>query len=126
MARKKKVGFGLIVVFLMFAALVGCGQKDTKEVTKQPVAEQTAETFSIMSTTSATDPSVLEPTETMQVPETTEAVEEEYVLNKHTRKFHKPECTSVQKMKESNRWDYTGTRESVQQMGYEPCGQCRP
>lgn len=117
---------GPAAALLIFAALVGGVKKDTTEVTKQPVTEQTAETFSVGSTTSATAQSVSEPTETMWVPETTEAVKEEYVLNKNTRKFHKPECSSAQKMKESNRWDYTGTRESVRQMGYEPCGQCRP
>ncbi len=50
----------------------------------------------------------------------------EYVLNTNTHKFHYPTCASVGKMKESNRSYFTGTREEVIAMGYEPCGNCKP
>lgn len=49
-----------------------------------------------------------------------------YVLNTGTGKFHVPSCSSVKKIKDSNRQEYTGTREDVIAMGYEPCGSCHP
>lgn len=50
----------------------------------------------------------------------------DYILNKNTKKFHYPQCSSVKQMKESNKWYYTGTRESVISMGYSSCGKCHP
>ena len=50
----------------------------------------------------------------------------EYVLNKNTMKFHYPSCNSVKDIKDENRWDYTGTREEIIDMGYDPCKRCHP
>lgn len=61
-----------------------------------------------------------------------EAVEEPaadvraYVLNKNSRKFHFPSCSSVGDIKDSNRWDVEMTRDEVVSMGYEPCKRCNP
>ena len=49
-----------------------------------------------------------------------------YVLNKNTRKFHEPSCSSVGDIKPENRWDFTGTREEALEMGYVPCKRCNP
>lgn len=49
-----------------------------------------------------------------------------YVLNTNTMKFHKPGCSSVKKIAAGNRSDYDGTRDSVINMGYEPCKKCNP
>ena len=49
-----------------------------------------------------------------------------YVLNTNTRKFHLPSCKSVAQIKESNRSEFTGTRDEVIEQGYSPCGNCRP
>lgn len=49
----------------------------------------------------------------------------EYVINTNTKKFHLPDCTSAKKMKEKYKKDYTGTRESLLEDGYEPCGICK-
>lgn len=59
-------------------------------------------------------------------PEQTAAVEPDYVLNNNTRKFHRPSCFSVEDIKPSNREDYTGSRETLIERGYEPCKRCRP
>ena len=56
----------------------------------------------------------------------TPAAVRSYVLNTNTKKFHKPSCSSVDQMKDKNRRDYTGTRESVINMGYKPCQRCNP
>ena len=39
------------------------------------------------------------------------AAEVTYVLNTNTRRFHRPDCPSVQDMKAKNRRDFTGDRE---------------
>lgn len=49
-----------------------------------------------------------------------------YILNTNTKKFHKPSCSSVEQMKESNKQEYTGSREDVINQGYEPCKRCNP
>lgn len=49
-----------------------------------------------------------------------------YILNTNSMKFHYPSCGSVDSMKESNKAEYTGTRDEVIAMGYSPCGNCHP
>ena len=50
----------------------------------------------------------------------------EYVLNTNTKVFHLPECSYVESISDENKEVYTGTRDSVADMGYEPCGHCNP
>lgn len=51
----------------------------------------------------------------------------DYVGNKNTLKFHYPTCDSVNEMNPKNRAYYYGvTRQDMINMGYEPCGNCRP
>lgn len=50
----------------------------------------------------------------------------DYVGNKNTKKFHYDWCNSVDKMKESNKYYYTGTRDEMIAKGYEPCKNCDP
>lgn len=54
------------------------------------------------------------------------AEECDYVLNKSTKKFHKPSCSSATNIKPSNREYFTGTREAVIARGFEPCKRCNP
>lgn len=49
-----------------------------------------------------------------------------FVLNTSTHRFHRPDCSSVQDMKEKNRRDFTGPREDALAEGYKPCGRCNP
>lgn len=49
-----------------------------------------------------------------------------YILNTNSYKFHDPSCSSVDQMSDSNKEDFTGTRDAVIAMGYEPCGRCNP
>lgn len=55
-----------------------------------------------------------------------EPVGTNYILNTNTKKFHYPSCGSVNRMKESNKQYYTGTRDNIIAMGYSPCGNCHP
>ena len=41
-------------------------------------------------------------------------------------KFHIPTCSWVGKMNNSNREDYTGSRNDLIADGYDPCGTCKP
>ena len=50
----------------------------------------------------------------------------DYVLNTSSKKFHRPDCPSVDSMSEKNQQEYHGTREELIAQGYEPCGSCHP
>ena len=50
----------------------------------------------------------------------------DYVLNTSSKKIHLPTCSSVPKIEEGNRQDYTGSKEALQQQGYMVCGICKP
>lgn len=54
------------------------------------------------------------------------APEYTYIANLSSHKFHRPTCKDVKKMKESNKWEVTTTRQDMIDMGYEPCGHCNP
>ena len=49
-----------------------------------------------------------------------------YILNTNSKKFHKPGCSAVSQMKESNKAEFTGTRGEVIAKGYDPCKKCNP
>ena len=50
----------------------------------------------------------------------------EYIGNKKSKKFHKPSCSSVKQMNESNKVYLNCTREEAIAKGYDPCGRCHP
>lgn len=49
-----------------------------------------------------------------------------YILNKNSKRFHLPDCSSVQEMKPQNREETTERREELIGRGYQPCGLCKP
>lgn len=51
---------------------------------------------------------------------------QKYILNTRTGKFHLPDCPDVKQMKASNKEKYTGTREELLDLGYDPCKHCNP
>lgn len=50
----------------------------------------------------------------------------EYVLNKNTKKFHRPDCSSVDDIKPQNRETVKESREYLILGDYEPCKRCNP
>ena len=87
---------------------------------------------SSMASQEAAEPVIVE-TPTPQPENTRQIVQETsvpqgttYVLNTNTMKFHYPDCSSVDQMKEKNKQIYTGNREDVINMGYVPCKRCDP
>lgn len=49
-----------------------------------------------------------------------------YIGNKNTKKFHYPNCSSVDQMKDSNKVYFYGNRDELIDKGYSPCGRCHP
>ena len=49
-----------------------------------------------------------------------------YVININTKRFHLPECGSVEEMKEENKQYPETDREELLKQGYLPCGNCNP
>ena len=54
------------------------------------------------------------------------AQDETYILNVRSKKFHRPDCASVDSMREENRETFHGSREALIEQGYAPCGSCNP
>ena len=59
-------------------------------------------------------------------PAETKQTEVTYVLNKNTKKFHKPSCSSVSDMAAKNRLDSGSSRDEIVAQGYVPCKRCHP
>lgn len=74
----------------------------------------------------SSDSSTTVPEETSSSDTSTAEQEESYVLNTSSKKFHRPDCSGVASMSQENRQDYTGTRQSLIDQGYSPCGTCKP
>ena len=48
-----------------------------------------------------------------------------YIGNRNTKKFHKPSCSSVDQMKDSNKAPLSSREEAIRN-GYVPCKRCNP
>lgn len=57
---------------------------------------------------------------------TEDPVEQTYILNKNTHKFHYPSCSGVDDIKDANKETFTGSRGDLIAQGYAPCGKCNP
>ena len=49
-----------------------------------------------------------------------------YIINKSSKKFHRTDCSTIKSMKSANREKFTGSRDELLKMGYEPCKHCNP
>ncbi len=50
----------------------------------------------------------------------------ELILNTNTKKAHRPDCESVDDMKEKNKEYFKGTLQELKEKGYTACGRCHP
>jgi len=123
-----------IVVFLGIGAVKSSQDKKAAEESRSVITES-VETAAPTATPKPTAKPTPEPTPELVAIEAAPAATEEpvtrsaektYILNTNTGKFHKPSCSSVKDMKDYNKQEFTGTREDVIAMGYEPCGKCHP
>lgn len=61
-----------------------------------------------------------------QKPEDTPQSETVYVLNKSSKKFHKPDCGSVDAIAQRNKETVNTDRQELINSGYSPCKNCNP
>ncbi len=47
-----------------------------------------------------------------------------YIINRNSKKFHKPDCSSVKDMKPQNKKESDKSREELEKLGYSPCLSC--
>ncbi len=47
-----------------------------------------------------------------------------YIINKNTKKFHLPSCSSAIDMKPQNKEESDKTRDDLEKLGYSPCKSC--
>ncbi len=92
---------------------------ETSEEPKTSEPEESEET-------SEAEPAITEEAAAENAANGTTEAERDYVLNNNTMKFHYPSCNSVEDIQPHNREDFHGTRSEVINMGYEPCGRCKP
>ena len=109
----------LTMALVLVLCAVGCAKAEVEStILTEPT--ETTEVTEAPTTHPAEEPTT-EPEETVSADEG-----RDYVLNTNSKKFHYPDCSSVGQMKETNRTDFHGSRETVIAMGYEPCGRCKP
>ncbi len=65
-------------------------------------------------------------TKQTQKTEDIQSTSQSYIINENTNRFHRPSCRAVKQMKESNRKQYTGSRDSLLKQGYDACKICQP
>ena len=49
-----------------------------------------------------------------------------YILVNSTKKYHKLDCTYAKNAKEENKQQTTMSKEEIEELGYFPCGSCKP
>ena len=47
-----------------------------------------------------------------------------YIINKSSKKFHLPDCSSVKDMKPQNKKESSQTKEELEKQGYSACKSC--
>ena len=100
----------------------------TTTTTTDITTTTTTSATTAMDTTSTTEKTTTTTTDitTTTTTATKNVIENDYVLNTNTMKFHRTGCSSCKKISDENREDYHGTREDLIAQGYSPCGICHP
>lgn len=132
---RKSVLLVLLVLALLF--LCACGDADVNvkinDIRPSPTVpptlapEPTPAPSPKASSTPEPEVIILDPAEPeAQAEQVRSDPQREYVLNTKTMKFHYPSCSSVEDIKAENRKDFSGSRDEVINMGYQPCKKCNP
>ena len=135
-AKTKKPFYKKVWFWLLAGILVIGGCMDAEQTADDPgettapstsyVAETTAPTTVPETTVPETTEETAPATTAASTSAPTEKEEYTYILNTSSKKFHRQSCGSVDTIKESNKAEFTGTREELIDKGYEPCGRCEP
>lgn len=124
MAKKKSIVgpiIGIVLAIGVIGAVAGGGEEKAPAEPSRVIAETAA-----AETTAAT--TATEALATIATVEATQPQEKEhsYVLNTSSKKFHVPSCSSVGKIADNNKEEFTGLRSDLIERGYDPCGNCNP
>jgi hypothetical protein len=126
----KRWWFWLLIVALFFGGNkkneVLPPETEPKYTESVIATDATPETVALVETTS-----VFTKETTSPAVSTAEALEDPeyqttYILNTNSMKFHFASCGSADDIKDSNKSQFTGTREELLSRGYSPCGRCSP
>lgn len=103
-------------------ALAGIRPTTAPEVTVPPVTMPSDEPTETAKPTEETAPPTTAPAEPVPVDPSVAT----YVLNTSSKRIHKPNCGSVETIKEGNRIYTDLPLEKLMELGYESCGRCNP
>ena len=103
-------------------ALAGIRPTTAPEVTVPPVTTPSDEPTETAKPTEETAPPATAPAEPVPVDPSVAT----YVLNTSSKRIHKPNCGSVETIKEGNRIYTDLPLEKLMELGYESCGRCNP
>lgn len=92
----------------------------TPELTPEPTPQPTPEPPQVQVLAPLPE-STPEPVVDRSIPATSA-----YVLNTNTKKFHRPNCASVKKIKPEHRQDVNSSRDDIISQGFQPCKNCNP
>ena len=99
------------------------------EITEAPT-QTTRKSTGISTSGIARKVPTTKPTDTPRataVPAATQVPEShDYVCNESTKVIHRPNCASVRRMSESNKWCTHSTLSNLINQGYIPCERCNP
>ena len=54
------------------------------------------------------------------------SVDHKYIINTNSRIFHEPDCSAIQRTKQTNKRETHLTYQELIENGYKPCGSCMP
>lgn len=103
-------------------------EKTTVKTTTQTTTktETTTEKATVKATTAKRETTTEKTTVKTTSVKATQSSGASYILNTNTKKFHYPNCASVNRMSESNKKSFYGTRDEIIVQGYVPCKNCNP
>lgn len=105
----------LVVVFVVTMAFQGCS--GSSEESSSSSGSSTSSKVSVLDISPSSRSESSEESSVQQ--------SQSYVLNTNTKKFHRPSCRDVKRIKAKN-YGTIDSREEAIAAGYSPCGHCHP
>lgn len=124
-----KKWFLALITVLVVTSFISAGIADNNTIKISPRSPRFGTNDLSLRDTAAPDESnPISSDETETPPSASEDTESgiRYILNKSSKRIHYPDCAGVKQMKESNKIEYVGTVAELTEMGYVPCGTCKP
>ena len=105
----------LALVILSSCVYIHYGDETTiqNEIVTEPITESVSDETDII------------PVENLPETKPKEEIEQFFVVNKNTKKYHNEDCHYVGFMNEENKLFVTSTPEKLQSQSYKPCSFCQ-